>query len=302
MAEYNTNEYKNKKRRESRSKVREGMFVSDYVQTKYLHVYQEAAEAYNNLNGIYPSKPDLRRTEEFRYWKNSIAMDRSMPCIRIPKQKKRKLVHAPHRNIPIQRCVDSMANLTVLHDTENQTSGPESSPSPAESPRAGSIHQKIMQLRIPLLSPSQRDPAEPNEIPDETPVEPNEIPDETPVEPNEIPDETPVEPNEIPDETPVEPNEIPDETPVEPNEIPDEFETLNEEVIQESTDMLYPSLLDEVAPEVIDKIVAELREDPELKDIMIGVEQRLEVEEVGLDIDIPDLSDPLEDELENMMW
>ena len=141
--------------------------------------------------------------------------------------------------------------------------------SPAESPRAGSTHQKIMQLRIPLLLPPQRGPAEPNEIPDETPVEPNEIPDETPVEPNEI---------------------------------PDEFETLNEEVIQESTGMLYPSLTDEVAPEVIDKIVAELREDPELKDIMSEIEQRLEVEEVGLDFDIPDLADPLEDELENMMW
>ena len=280
MAEYNTNEYKNKKRRESRSKIREGMFVSDYVQTKYLHIYQEAAGAYNKLNGIYPSKPDLRRTEEFRHWKNSIAMDRSTPCIRIPKQKKRKLVHVPHRNIPIQRCVDSMPNLTVPHDTENQTSGPESSPSPAESPRAGSIHQKIMQLRIPLLSPSQR----------------------VPVEPNEIPNETPDEPNEIPNESPVEPNEIPDESPVEPNEIPDEFETFTEEVIQESTDMLYPSLFDEIAPEAIDKIVAELREDPELKDIMSGVEQQLEVEEVGLDIDIPDLSDPLEDELENMMW
>ena len=163
--------------------------------------------------------------------------------------------------------------------------------SPAESPRARSTHQKIMQLRIPLLLPPQRDPAEPNEIRDETPVEPNEIPDETPVEPNEIPDETPVEPNEIPDETPVEPNQI-----------PDEFETLNKEVIQESTDMLYPSLTDEVAPEVIDKIVAELREDPELKDIMSEIEQQLEVEEVGLDFDIPELADPLEDELENMMW
>ena len=244
------------------------MFVSDYIQTKYLHIYQEAAKLYNNLNELYPSKPDLRRTDEFRYWKNSIAKDRSMPYIRMPRQKKRKFVHTPHRNIPIQLCMDSTINLTVLPNAENQTSGSESSPTPAESPPAGSIHEKIMQLRIPLLSPSQRDPKS----------------------------------NEIPDETPVESNEIPDETPVESNEIPDEIETVTEEVIQESADILYPSLLDEIAPEVIDNIIAELREDPELKDIVAGVEQQLEVEEVGLDIDLPDLSDPLEDELQNIMW
>ena len=46
---------------------------------------------------------------------------------------------------------------------------------------------------------------------------------------------------------------------------------------------------------IIDKIISELREEPELMDIVAGIE-------VGLDIDIPDLDDPLEDELENILW
>ena len=261
MAENNlssTSLYKKQKRREGRSKIREAIFVNEYIETKYFHIYEEAAELYNDLNQIYPCKPDLRRTDEFRFWKNNIARERSMPVFRIPRQKRRKFVHTPHRNIPLAQRVDPTDSLVVLPDVINENSLPESprpesesSQPPPESPRS----EKVMQLKIPLLaSSSQKKPK-----PVQTPVESVETSDET-------------------------------------------LETVIDEVVQESSDMLHPSLLDEVSPEIIDKIIAELREDPELKDVMAGIEQQIEVEEVGLDIDIPDLCDPLEDEFENILW
>ena len=261
MAEKDLNMYKKQKRRESRSKIREAMFVNEYVETKYVHIYKEAAELYNNLNEIYPCKPDLRRTDEFRFWRNDIARERSIPVFRIPRQKQRKFMHTPHRNIPLSQRVDPTTSLIVLPDVANQNSQPESpqaeteiSPSTPQSPRTQPLHQKVMQLKIPLLTSSQK-----NSKSLQTPVEAIETPDET-------------------------------------------LETVTDEVIQESSDILHPSLIDDVSPEIIDKIIAELREDQELKDVVAEIEQQIEVEEVGLDIDIPDLCDPLEDELENILW
>ena len=264
MAEYNTNAYKNKKRRESRSKIREAIFVHEYVETKYLHIYEEAGKLYNTLNEAYPAKPDLRRTEEFRSWKNSIALDRSAPVTPIPRQKYRKYMHPPHRNIPLPYNVDHTSNLIVLPDERDENSVPSErdensvpraevqiSPSTPESPQTELNSHKVMQLRIPLLSPGKKNP---DSV--QTSVEmPSKI-----------------------------------------------LESVTDEVIQESTDILHPTLLDEIPAEVIDKIISELRQEPELMDIVAGIEERIEVEEVGLDIDIPDLDDPLQDELENIFW
>ena len=88
-----------------------------------------------------------------------------------------------------------------------------------------------------------------------------------------------------------------------PSIITETLETLTEEVIQEYTvDAVEPSLYEEISPEIVDKIIEDLRQDPGLRDIMTAVEEQLELEEVGMEIDIPDIDDRLEDELENILW
>ena len=267
MAECNTTTYKKQKRRESRTYTRQATFVSDYIKSKYLHIYEEAAQEYNYLNQLYPCKPDLRRTVEYRSWKNNLARQQSLPPSKIPRQKYYKYSHAPHGNIPVSSEVDPTDSLIILPDAENQNPVPES---PRPEP------EKIMQLRIPLMTPSQTAP-EPQQTHTESV--------EAPTEPVEIITEEVIQ-------TPTESVEAPTEP----------VEIITEEVIQEVSDTLYPSLTDELAPEIVDNIIAELRGDPELKDIIVEMEQQLELEEVGLEIDIPDLPDPLEDELENLLW
>ena len=56
MGDRQLNLYKKEKRRANRSKVREALFISEYVFYKYFNAYQEAAEMYNKLNQIYPKK------------------------------------------------------------------------------------------------------------------------------------------------------------------------------------------------------------------------------------------------------
>ena len=253
MAAYTTNAYKNEKRRQAKSLIREGMFISDYVHTKYNAVYQEAAHLYNTLNRIHPRKPDLRRTTEYRQWKNNVSTELNKPVTPIPRQKTREYVHVIHRDIPLPLVVDPESIITVLPTIESPTADSQTSPQPPpESPRTDrQTPQKIMQLKIPLMP---------------SPTTSKAIQD--------------------------------------PQKMVETAYT--ETVLDEGnqTEMLSPSILDEVSPEIIDKIIADLRQEPGLKDIMTNIENHMDVEEeiLGLNIDIPDLPDPLEEELRNIFW
>ena len=79
-----------------------------------------------------------------------------------------------------------------------------------------------------------------------------------------------------------------------------------ESIIEEGDQIPPPSILDGIPPETIEKIIQELRADPNLKDIMEDVEQEIstteDVEEeiIGLELELPELDDLLEEELE--LW
>ena len=182
MAECTTNEYKSDKRRESRTKIRQAVFVNEYVEIKYFQIYKEAALLYNTINKKHPRKPDLRRTNDFRSWKNAIALKQDMPTTPIPRQKKRPYAHKPHADILLPINIDHTARLIVLPDESSQNSTPttedqivlpdESSQNSTpttedQSPSAEINNSKIMQLKIPLLTSNKKKPRQtPVETPD----------------------------------------------------------------------------------------------------------------------------------------
>ena len=288
MAEYTTNEYKNEKRRQSRSLIREGMFISDFVNTKYNSIYQEAAVLYNEINQINPRKPDLRRTNEYRQWKNNIASEHNTPLIPVPRQKKRQFVHVTHRNIPISTTSHPTSICVVLPVVESPPSDNQIPPQP-ESPRA----------EIPLPD---------NETPPQSESPRAEIPlsdDQTSPQSSENPaPDSRISGMTMQLKIPlIRCPSIP-KTTQDPKEILGTayVETILDEGNQSET--LNPSLLDEVPPEVVEKIISDLQQDPNLKDMMADIENQMNIEEelVGLNIDIPDLYDPLEEELQNIFW
>ena len=249
MAEYTTNAYKNEKRRQAKTKVREDMFVADYVQTKYSTIYKEAAQLYNQINKLHPRKPDLRRTTEYRQWKNKTSTQQNKPTTSIPRQKNRQYVHIIHRDIPLDIDPNIHTDISIT-----------------ESPRpARETPQKTMELRIPLI-----------QLP--TTPKANQNPQES------IQTEY--------TETVID----------EENEILDTLYT--ETVIAEGDEPLNPSMLDQVSPEIIDKIITDLQQDPNIKDMMTDIENQIIMEEetTDLEIDIPDIDDLLEKELRNIMW
>ena len=266
MAEHTTNQYKNDKRRHARTLTREGMFISDYVNTKYNCIYQEAAALYNEINQINPRKPDLRRTKEYRQWKNNFASARNMPLTTIPREKKRQLVHMTHRDIPISTTSHSAIVCVDLPVIENPATDNQILP---ESPRT----------EIPLAD-DQSSPQSP-----EKPIQDNRISGMT------MQLNIPLMQGPTITKTVQAPKEIPGT---------DYMETVIDEGNQAET--FNPSLIDEVSPEVMEKIISDLQKDPHLKDMMADIESQFNIEEeiVGLDIDVYDLHDPLEEELRSI--
>ena len=52
---------------------RQSLFVQEYIEEKYRDIYGEVMNFYNVLNGLYPTKNDLRKTKEFKKWKKSMS-------------------------------------------------------------------------------------------------------------------------------------------------------------------------------------------------------------------------------------
>ena len=64
---------------------------------------------------------------------------------------------------------------------------------------------------------------------------------------------------------------------------------------------LHPTLSEEIPDEIINKILDELHQDPELNNIMNECEQLVEIQQLDMDVDLPDIDDRFEQELENLL-
>ena len=291
---------KKEQRRQSRTKVRQALLINDYVFYKHFDIYQQAAQLYNQINEIYPKKPDLRRTEEFKNWK----MDVTGQPTRVKRKPKirRPYVFPAHTNIPIADCIGPHVNFTVVDQPESPHIQPESPRVQPESPHIQPESPHI-QPESPHIQPESPrvQPESPHIQPESPRVQP-----ESPV--HQIVKKGKVMELKIPLMKPptetlqiVTEEVLQEDTPsLEPSLYTETLQIVTEEVLQEDTPSLEPSLYEEISPEVIERIVNELRQDPGLKDILTTVEEQLEFEQIGMDLDIPD--DRLENELENLIF
>ena len=288
-------------RRQNRSKVRQALLINDYIFYKYFNIYQEAALFYNEVNEKYPKKPDLRRTDEFKAWIMAVTWQ--------PIRVRTKRPFPSHSNIQIPECIDPGTSFTAVYNKGQTSSSETKHPDLPESP-----HAQPESPEHPDLPESPHAQPESPEHPD-LPESPHAQP-ESPEHPDlpESPHAQPESP-EHPD-LPESPHAQP-ESPVQqikrekvmelkiplmksPTVTTQTLQTVTEEILQEST-AIYPSLQKEIDPEVIERIINELRQDPDLKDIVTAVEEQIEVEQIGMDVDIS-IDDRLENELEDLFW
>ena len=289
MAESQTNAYKNEKRDYQRSLTREALFVSSYIQIKYKSIYEEAARMYNGINEKYQQKPDLRKTNEFREWKNNIAAENNTPAVPVPRQKKYLYKRKMHPNIPIEIATAEMLNETPTESPRN--------PSSIEKQAAGQqLDKRLAGMTMRLSIPLMQTPAPPN---------PTHHPEgilsvasnETVMEEGDQVDVLAPSKSIPPMQTPTSPNSAEHPTGA--------LAAAYNEIVNEERDqvgLLAPSIVDGISAETMEKIISELQNDPNISEIMDDVEKSFNTHEeiIGLTVDLPDLEDPLEDEL--MLW
>ena len=284
-----------------KSLTRESLFISDYVSVKYKSIHQEAVALYNKINIKNSRKYDLRKTIEYKCWKNTVAEANNMPLTPIPREKKRVLIHREHRNIPVNTVDLPVTDLSTadISLTLPSSESPENPPEniTTDTPLLG----MTMQLNIPLMQVPTAAAPTTEQCPENIlttaceEITLDEGEQTRALEPtifDGIPQESM---DKIIAELQQDSNLRDIMTDME-NTINVEDDTLDE---GEQTGALEPTIFDQIPQETVDKIITELQQDPNTRDIMTDVENTVNLEDelVGLMLDQPD---PLEDD--SIFW
>ena len=286
-------------RRVQRSKIRQDLLISEYVQYKYFDVYSEAAEFYNTLNAQYPTKYDLRKTDEYKWWKSNIR------GVAVKKPKRPKTLHGNIQPSPCQNLdhieIHPQAQITVTYvePPQNPDTGESqpASPNPSEQPESSDTGESQPASPNPSEQPESSDtgesqPASPN--PSQQPQSPD-TGETQPTRPIELQSRKHVYTDNLQLRIPLIPHKS-----ISPAKHPavttETLQIVTEEILEEDT--IQPSIYEELAPELIEKIISELRLEPDLKDIFTDIEHQFEFEQLGMDIDIDIEDNALENEID----
>ena len=252
------NARKNRWRRAQNAKIREERVIAGYVEIKHPNIYKEAAGFYNMLNQKYPSKCDLRKTNEYECLKMPMAGEiikkyyvrKSYPNIK-------KTVDVETHN-PIKNYNDNL-QLKIPLMSHNTAKTAVSTQDPTVEFTETDTTQTLLNKEIEKVMDQLREDPYIRDFFSNMP-ETSESTQDPPIEPPNM-----SETSESNQEPPIEPVEI---------------------VIGE-TNTIQPTLNEDLPTEVIEEIMAGLREDPHLEAYF---------SDIDIDIDIAENS-PLEDEL-----
>ena len=271
MAASKTNAYKSQKRKYYKAITREGMFVADFVKTKYPKIYQEAATMYNIINQKHSNKPNIRKTLEYRQWKNQIAKENNMPVTPIPRQRNMIYSHMEYPNMQIENPgeIPNIPDETTTSTTENTVP---QSPSPLKDKRlAGNqMELKIPLIQFPPLTQRSQPAASPAAV---------------------VEEDQGILTSAVQDITMGESHQLEVINPSLFNEIPTE---MMDNLIRElQRDPNLKSIMEEVETSMEEV-------ETSMEEVETSMEEIIEEEIIGLTVDIPELEDPLEEE--SVFW
>ena len=252
---------KNYLRRQYRQQARAALFIQEYIEHKYPEIYEESVAFYNHVNSIYPEKKDLRKTDQFKALKLGFTFvaKQGDNVVKNPRQVYQPISTLNQQNFTIV-CYKEQQTTTEQTTTEQttteQTTTEQTTTEQATTEQTTTEQtiteqtiteqitteqtEKVMQLRIPLMSPSV--------ITQTVNVVTQEIVEENPLS------------------------------------------TAYDQILAED---IAPTLNEEIPQEAFDRIMAELRQDPDLNKIM----EDIELEQIDMDVDLPLEDDRLEQEL-----
>ena len=336
---------KNLTRRQHTQDARAAIFMMDYVKTKHEETYKEAVAFYNYVNELYPQKGDTRKTDEFKCMKNGmtfvskqrkIVKQTYLPISTTCEHEYRIIItddstaEQPETlPLAIQSTTEQAETLplAIQSTTEQAETLPLAIQSTAEQPETlplaiQSTTEQAETLPLAIQSTTEQAETLPLAI-QSTAEQPETLPlaiQSTTEQAETLPlaiQSTAEQPETLPlaiQSTTEQAETLPSTTEIPktmelgiPLMSPQEISTmvLEENLLSTLSDQLQPILDEEIPEEIYNKILSELRQDPDLSKIMDEMEQdfNMNIEEFGEDIDLPIEEDRLERELENWeMW
>ena len=308
----------NNNRRQRQSKARQALLITEYIYTKYFQIYREAAEYYNRLNALCPTKRDLRRCGEFQRWKKQTSGQTVQP-----KSSARPVHHTGrnyhvvvHPDIPLEQQSESAesSDLSAAESPDLDIDLPEQQQHLQRTvPDSPERTQQRLQRTEPPANPPESSDLSAAESPDldiDLPEQQQHLQRTVPDSPERT--QQRLQRTEPPANPPGEkimelkipllkPSVVTETLQIVTQEtLGNSLHVAAEETIQDFT-TLYPTLEEGLPQHIVDHIINELRVDPDLQGIMDDIEQDIEFNQLGMDLDIPEV-DPLEEELENLQW
>ena len=236
----------NELRRRSRSNARKAIYIAEYVEIKYPNIFKEAEGSFSILDQKYQDKHDLRKTDEFLFFKlktegklaceslpTETAMDseslsaETATCESLPTET------ATCESLPTETAMDSESLSVETATCESLSAETATCESlPAEKVSSPVTKHLQLQLEIDLMSEQQVREA-----------------------------------------------------------------TVTTQTLSVTTEQEDPPVsLSDIPVDMIDEIICQLRQDPDLIEIFKDIDLQMEFEQLGEDLDIPQMN-LLEDEL-----
>ena len=321
------------RRRKNKAIEKEEQFMLDYVRHKYSTVYEEAAWVCKQLNNKYPEKHDLRKAPEHKVWVfnggttvhpifncvSPLATIRASPqtVTTLASPQMATILASPQTAtiLASPQTVTTLASpqtVTTLASPQTATilASPQTVTTLASPQTVTTLAspQTATILASPQTATTLASPQTATAPPSPEPPSPEPPSPEPPTPPcPESPSPEPPSPPKPPQKGKVPYSDnmqliIPLLKPPVKHVgvITETLEIVTEEILQGDEQ---PTNLEQIDPQMMEKIITELRADPDLKTIFSEIEQQFEEQGMDIDIDIElDMDTRLEDELNWEFW
>ena len=314
MATKQINIYKKRIRQANNSRKRQALFIAEYVQTKYNDIYIEAAELYNHINELYPKKPDLTRSDEFRNWKL------------VQKGRSKNKPHNsgtysdlkwPYQGIVIQ-------HKEIIEDTNVQDKE-------TIEEIVARVPKKTLQLTIPLISAqhihqlnhdqdsdqaTDKNGQDSDQATDKNGQDSDQATDKNGQDSDQATDKNGQDSDQATDKNGQDSDQATNENGQDSDQATDEngqdlgdWRQASDEngqdlgdwrQVSDELDEIQPSIFGHASDKVIAEIMEQLRGDPDISRLMDDIDMEYQFDDLDIGMEI-ELEDPLEEEMQSIM-
>ena len=262
----------NERRRHSRGKARQAVFSMDYIQAKYPEIYNEVEGFFTVLNLRYPNKYDLRKTNEYACFKHlsegkaskdgkELYFDIKTATVLV-----RNLESPPVETVTSVQCesppVETVTSVQCESPPVETVTSVQCESPPVETVTSVQCESPPVETVTSVQCESQHMETSDCESPQTTETM---SPVSKELEPR-------LEIALIPEQQA-------------------RKATVTTQTVQITTEQESPPVsFDDIPSDMIDQIISQLRQDPDLTNIFNDIEVQMEFDELGQDLDMPEMN------------